>query len=296
MNRKEYSAGAVKHAFWFMEFRKVVALRLAGNSWEEIKQLSENENIFGAPTRTRAIQIFNTVSARVKSLDDSFYPIFEACDLASQKLFALLAAMTYDVLFGELVYELVREKMIIGSNELADSDLRIFFKGKQQQSEKVAKWTEATIKKLMMVLINEPTFMVTAPSALAAASVAYSMPAVLPCRSVRNRLEKSIPPKTIPMGGMMTSSTSDFTSPENAVPTTMPTAKSITLPRMIKSLNSCLIDIYCLMQFEKRGIIQKNARWCDCKFLWQTVIAVGQTRKRQPETDSGCLCHTLKRD
>ena len=150
MNRKEYSAGAVKHAFWFMEFRKVVSLRLAGKSWEEIKQLSENENIFGAPTRLRATQIFNTVSARVKSLDDSFYPIFEACDMASQKLFALVAAMTYDVLFGELVYELVREKMIIGSNELADSDLRIFFKGKQQQSEKVAKWTEATIKKLMV--------------------------------------------------------------------------------------------------------------------------------------------------
>lgn len=96
MNRKEYSAGAVKHAFWFMEFRNVVALRLAGKSWEEIKRLSENENIFGAPTRMRATQIFNTVSARVKSLDDSFYPIFEACDLASQKLFALVAAMSYD--------------------------------------------------------------------------------------------------------------------------------------------------------------------------------------------------------
>ena len=150
MNRKEYSAGAVKHAFWFMEFRKVVSLRLAGKSWEEIKQLSENENIFGAPTRLRATQIFNTVSARVKSLDDSFYPIFEACDMASQKLFALVAAMICDVLLGELVYELVREKMIIGSNELADSDLRVFFKGKQQQSEKVAKWTEATIKKLMV--------------------------------------------------------------------------------------------------------------------------------------------------
>ena len=63
---------------------------------EEIKRLSENENIFGAPTRMRATQIFNTVSARVKSLDDSFYPIFEACDLASQKLFALVAAMSYD--------------------------------------------------------------------------------------------------------------------------------------------------------------------------------------------------------
>ena len=58
--------------------------------------------------------------------------------------------MICDVLLGELVYELVREKMIIGSNELADSDLRIFFKDKQQQSEKAAKWTEATIKKLMV--------------------------------------------------------------------------------------------------------------------------------------------------
>ena len=150
MNRKDYSAGAVKHAFWFMEFRKVVSLRLEGKTWEEIKQLNENENIFGAPTKLRATQIFNTVSARVKSLDDSFYPIFDACDLASQKLFALVAAMTYDVQFGDLVYELVREKMIIGSNELADSDLRIFFKDKQQQNDKVAKWTEATIKKLMV--------------------------------------------------------------------------------------------------------------------------------------------------
>ena len=150
MNRKDYSAGAVKHTFWFMEFRKVVSLRLEGKTWEEIKQLNENENIFGAPTKLRATQIFNTVSARVKSLDDSFYPIFDVCDLASQKLFALVAAMTYDVLFGDLVYELIREKMIIGSNELTDSVLRIFFKDKQQQNEKVAKWTEATIKKLMV--------------------------------------------------------------------------------------------------------------------------------------------------
>ena len=133
-----------------MEFRKVVSLRLEGETWEKIKQLNKEENIFGASTALRAVQIFNTVSARVKCLDDSFYLAFEVCDLASQKLFALVAAMTYDVLFGELVYELVREKMIIGSNELADRDLRIFFKDKQQQSGKAAKWTEATVKKLMV--------------------------------------------------------------------------------------------------------------------------------------------------
>ena len=150
MDRREYSAGAVKHSFWFMEFRKVVSLRSEGMSWDDIRILNEKENIFGAPTSLRATQIFQTVSARVKSLDESFYPVLETCDLASQKLFALVAAMAYDTLFGALVYELVREKMIIGSNELSDSDLRIFFKNKQEQSEKAAKWMEATIKKLMV--------------------------------------------------------------------------------------------------------------------------------------------------
>ena len=150
MDRREYSAGAVKHSFWFMEFRKVVSLRSEGMSWDDIRILNEKENIFGAPTSLRATQIFQTVSARVKRLDESFYPVFETCDLASQKLFALVAAMAYDTLFGALVYELVREKMIIGSNELSDSDLRIFFKNKQEQSEKAAKWMEATIKKLMV--------------------------------------------------------------------------------------------------------------------------------------------------
>ena len=44
-----YSASAVKHAFWFMEFRKVVSLRSEGKTWEEIKKLNEEmlENICG---------------------------------------------------------------------------------------------------------------------------------------------------------------------------------------------------------------------------------------------------------
>jgi hypothetical protein len=148
MSRKEYSAGAVKHSFWFMEFRKVVSLRAEGKSWDEIQMINENENIFGAPTSLRSNQIWSTVSGRVKTLDDSFYPVFQACDVAAQKLFALVAAMAYDTLFAEFIYETVREKMIIGIYELSDSDIRIFFKNKQEQDDKVARWTEATLKRL----------------------------------------------------------------------------------------------------------------------------------------------------
>lgn len=148
MERREYSAGAVKHSFWFMEFRKVVQLLSEEKTLDEIKKLNQEENIFGAPTVMRATQIFNTVSARIKMLDESFYPVFVTSEVSTQKLFNLVATMAYDTLFGEFVYEVIREKMIIGNDEFADSDIRVFFKNKQLQDEKVAEWTDATLKRL----------------------------------------------------------------------------------------------------------------------------------------------------
>ena len=148
MERKEYSAGAVKMSFWFVEFRKVVHLLDEGKSMDEVKQLALNKNLFAAPTILRANQIFSTVSGRIKALDESFIPVFMTGDLATQKLVALIAAMAYDTLFFEFVYEVIREKLMLGSNELKDSDVRVFFKDKQQQNEKVAAWTDATLVRL----------------------------------------------------------------------------------------------------------------------------------------------------
>ena len=75
MERKPYSAGAVKFSFWFMEFRKTVQLLSEGKSFADIKKLNEETNIYGAPTKLRAQQIYSTVTARIKTLDESFYPI-----------------------------------------------------------------------------------------------------------------------------------------------------------------------------------------------------------------------------
>lgn len=148
MERKEYSAGTVKLSFWFSEFRKVIQLLNSGKTMEEIKTMNIEENIFAAPTAARATQIFNTVSTRVKSLDESFYKLFEKSDVATQKLIVLLAVMNTDSLFFDFVYEVYREKLIIGENRISDTDIRIFFKDKQLQSEKVAKWTDYTLKRL----------------------------------------------------------------------------------------------------------------------------------------------------
>jgi hypothetical protein len=148
MRKQEYSAGMVKHSFWLSEFRKVVNLINQGKSLKEIRALNLEENIFAAPTQDRAIQIFNTVSNRVKSLDQSFYLQFEQSDIATQKIINLIAIMMTDRLFFDFVYEVYREKLIIGNDELTDSDIRIFFNNKQLQSEKVAQWTDYTLKRL----------------------------------------------------------------------------------------------------------------------------------------------------
>lgn len=148
MKRKEYSAGAVKHSFWFMEFRNAVKLLSEGKNFEDIRELCKNENIFAASTPERAAQIFNTVSSRIKALGDSFYPIFLNGDVSTQKIFNLAAIMAYDTLFFDFVYDIIREKIIIGSNEYKPGDLNIFFKDKQLQSGKAAEWTDATFARL----------------------------------------------------------------------------------------------------------------------------------------------------
>lgn len=148
MKEKDYSASAVKLAFWFPEFRKEIGLLADGTTQEEIKRLCLDENVFGASTAARAKSIYLAVTARIHELDESVYPVFESVDLATQKLVNLTAIMAHDRLFFEFMYEVFKEKILIGAGELSDSDYRIFFRNKQLQNEKVATWTDQTVTRL----------------------------------------------------------------------------------------------------------------------------------------------------
>ena len=148
MERKPYSAGAVKFSFWFIEFRKTVQLLASGKTYADIKKLNEEENIYAASTKARAQVIYSTVTARIKMLDSSFYSVFQTSDVATQKMFALVATLAHDTLFFDFVYEVVREKLILGVDELTDADIRVFFKNKQAQSEKVAAFQDYTLQRL----------------------------------------------------------------------------------------------------------------------------------------------------
>ena len=148
MRRKKYSAGAVKHCFWFPEFRKMTELLQSGVSAEEIGTLNRRENIFGCSSPRRAKIVFRVVLARIQTLDPGFYPVFLNGDLHTQKLTALVAAMAYDALLFDFANELIGDNLLTGRDEFTDSDIRAFFRNVQSRDANAAKWAESTCGKL----------------------------------------------------------------------------------------------------------------------------------------------------
>ena len=154
MPKNDYSAGMVSKPFWFIEFKKIMTLMDQGVDYEEIKRMGLEENLFGVPKIYRAKEIYNTVSRRAKSLDRKTINLFCSTDLSSSKALALLAVMKTDRLFFEFMYEVYREKIILGDATLDESDINIYMKNKQSQSDKVASWEDCTIKKLVNSYFN----------------------------------------------------------------------------------------------------------------------------------------------
>lgn len=151
---EKYSAGLVSQSFWFVEFKKIVKLLIDGKSEQEIKDLCINDNFFGAINENRAKRMYGYIWNRVKRLDDAMLHLFETSDLTTQKLINLIAILLGDRLFFEFIFEIYREKMIVGNEELSDFDLNVFFKNKEVQSDDVATWTDRTKKRLGSAYFN----------------------------------------------------------------------------------------------------------------------------------------------
>lgn len=150
MNRKEYSAGAVKFSFWFLEFKKTVGLLASGKTIKDIKAINVEENLFNASSADRAKLIMNCTTKRIDDMgmDSQLCSLFVNADLNTQKLICLIAVMVSDTLFFDFVYSIIREKIILGTNSYSESDIREFWRTKQQESEKVSGFTDATLKRL----------------------------------------------------------------------------------------------------------------------------------------------------
>ena len=124
----KYSSGLVSESFWFIECKKIIKLIYDGVSWDEIKRMCLEENLLGISREYRAKRIFGYLKNRISTLDDKIIKIFITGDLPTQKIIILIAVAKQNQLFFEFLYEVYREKIILGTQELSCSDINIFFK------------------------------------------------------------------------------------------------------------------------------------------------------------------------
>lgn len=144
----QYSAGMVSRPFWYIEAKKTAKYLIECKDTKEIKDIVVKENIYQVSSEHRATQVFNTVVRRISSLDDFLINSIVNADIATSKLVVLLSVMKTDRLFFEFMYEIFRDKLILGDFNLKDRDVSNFFDTKKSQSEVISKWTDATITKL----------------------------------------------------------------------------------------------------------------------------------------------------
>lgn len=153
----EYSAGLMSQSFWFLEFKKAVKLRQDGLSYDEIKKKCIEENLFGAAKEYRALRMAGYIINRIKTMDDTLVNVFCTSDLATQKLINFITILRTDRLFFEFMYEVYREKVIVGSKYIEDVDLKVFFTQKENQSDLILGWKDTTKRKLRSCYLNYMT-------------------------------------------------------------------------------------------------------------------------------------------
>lgn len=143
----EYNASGVKHLLWFVETRETARL-LKEKTPEEARTIVLEENLYQQRDRSRIVNEYNCIQRRIHAVPEKLIDLLLRTDVSTAKLIVLVSAMATDRLLFEMVYEVYRPKIRLGEDALKDSDLNIFFSSKAGQSDLIAGWTEATIKKL----------------------------------------------------------------------------------------------------------------------------------------------------
>jgi len=146
-----YSAGAVSRPTLYKETLLLAGYKSQGFGDGELKRMALEENIlkFKAPDRMR--QISSVVLRRLDSLSAEGLKLLEEGTVNEKKMVVILSILKTDRLFREFMTEVYLDKLDIMTLEINDGDFERFFAHKREQSEKVDKWTDATLSKLRQV-------------------------------------------------------------------------------------------------------------------------------------------------
>lgn len=148
MSNKVYSAGLVSQRFWFYEIKQYIEMLNDGKTDKEIKQLSDEINVFGAVSASRAKEIFNAARRRANVLGKEMQELFQKLNIDNQKIVTLISVLMLNDLLLEFMLEVYQVKLQNGIMQLSTTDYKAFFSEKQRTNDVVAEWKPYTYNRL----------------------------------------------------------------------------------------------------------------------------------------------------
>lgn len=147
MTDKVYSTSLTGAGFRLYEFKVTVSLIEEGLTDDEIRRKVFEEDLFQqkASSTTRS---FPYILKRARALDNPLrkYVLEESNQMAKQINF--YAIMKTDLLFYEFMDEVIKNKLQNNDLIYERKDINIFFNEKSDENEKLANWSESTLKRL----------------------------------------------------------------------------------------------------------------------------------------------------
>lgn len=150
----KYSAGMMSVPFLFLETRKTAQQQIVGKSSEQIKQMVLEDNLYQMKSLYRAERYFNVIRRRLESLPLLLVDVMANGELAQAKQVLIIAIMRTDLLFSEFMYEVFRTELILGSPELEDKKINLFFDEKIRQSDMIRQWKDTTVAHLKQYYVR----------------------------------------------------------------------------------------------------------------------------------------------
>lgn len=148
MSNKVYSAGLVSQRFWYYEIKQYIEMLNDGKTDKEIKQLSDEINVFGAVSASRAKEIFNAARRRANVLGKEMQELFQKLNIDNQKIVTLISVLMLNDLLLEFMLEVYQVKLQNGIMQLSTTDYKAFFSEKQRTNDVVAEWKPYTYNRL----------------------------------------------------------------------------------------------------------------------------------------------------
>ena len=148
-----YNGSLTREQFLFSEMRVTAKLMSEGLSDEEIVNEISAGNLFQFPTERMVKNIAKVCVRRLRNInsDELVYAIANF-SVEIGKQIALYAMMRDSKLLNDFMVTVIGEKYRTKDMSFGDIDLNTFFIRLQEQDEKVASWSDATIKKIKQVI------------------------------------------------------------------------------------------------------------------------------------------------